>query len=318
MEHCSLPEDNATTVPEQWFDRQLTRHIYKSPVLRGFLAEEIAALKAYHSGKLSTIDTAHAITSPVSNSPVPNLGTYSDETSAVCQLWVLLTDTLVEWPSSRTADLVALLVAISKLPGGLHRGEATDDDEEPLAWKGLPYICMIWSDATWKRPGDIVMQLPVTDDDSAARQRLRLLYIKQQDVEAQLVRAGIFQPQRGFQYLIRALEKIPGPQDDGKPSTFSEASAQLQLDFQVPAAACWLKHNGRRFRDGLVRDEIRDWEKRMIPDEALEFPQPADRWTYWEKRMREIAERGPDESTREAAKTAVGYMQAVDEQEKEN
>ncbi|ROW15214.1 hypothetical protein VPNG_03073 [Cytospora leucostoma] len=309
----SLPEDNATTVPEQWFDRQLKRHIYKSPILKGFLAEEFAALKAYHSGKLSTIDAAHAITSPISNSPIPNLGTYSDEASAVCQLWVLLTDALVEWPSSRTADLVALLVAISKLPGGLHRGEATDDDEKPLAWKDSPYIGMIWSDATWMTPGDLMRRTPVADDDGAARQRVRLVYIKQQDVEARLVREGIFEAHLGFQFLIRTLEKIPGPQDETEASTSSEAAVQLKLDFLIPAAACWLKHNGRRFHDGLVRDELKGWEKRMIPDEALEFTHPAERWTYWEKRLREIAESGPDETTREAAQRAVGYMQAVDE-----
>lgn len=221
----------------------------------------------------------------------------------------------MEWPSCRTADLVALLVAISKLLGGLHRGEAHDDDERPLAWKYLPHIAMVWSDATWMRPGQLARRTPVTDD-GAARQRVRLIYIKEQDVEAQLVREGIFEPQRGYQHLIRTLEKIPGPQDDAEASDDAEADFQLKLDFQVPAAACWLKHNGRVLRDGLVKDELKDWEKRKIPAEAMQFSYPAERWTYWEKRLREIAKSGPDDSTREAAETAVGYMQAVDGQER--
>lgn len=314
----SLPEDNATTVPEQWFDRQLTRRTYKSPILKGFLDDEVAALKAYHDGNLSTSDAAQAITSPVSNSPVPDLGTYSDEISAVCQLWSLLIDALVEWPPCRTLDLVALIVAISKLPGGLHRGEATDDDEKPLTWTDTPYIAMIWSDITWRRPGDLVRETPLATDGGAARQRARLVYIKQQDVEAQLVREGILDSRRGFQYLIRTLEKIPGPQDEAEASDDAEAADQLKLDFQVPAAACWLKHNGRILRDGVVGDELKGWEKRRIPDEAMKFSQPDERWNYWEKRLREIAESEPDDYTREAAETAVGYMKAVDGQEKED
>ncbi|ROV97074.1 hypothetical protein VMCG_07535 [Cytospora schulzeri] len=314
----TLPEDNATAVPEQWFDRQLTRHTYKSPILRGFLDEEIAALKNYHSGKLSTDDAAHAITSPISNSPVPDLGTYSDDISAVCQLWLLLTDALVEWPSCRTEDLVSLLVAISKLPGGLHRGEALDEEEELLTWKDLPHIGMVWGDSTWMGPGILARRTPVTDH-GAARQRVRLVYIKQQDVEAQLVREGILRAQRAFQYLIHTLEKIPGPQDEVDASDDADASYQLKLDFQVPAAACWLKHNGRMLRHGIVvKDELKDWEKRKIPAEAIQFSHPAERWTYWEKRLREIAESGPDDLTREAAETAIGYMQAADRQGKED
>lgn len=314
----SLPEDNATAVPEEWFDRQLTRHTYKSPILKGFLDEEVAALKLYHGGKLSTSDAAHAITRPVSDSPVPDLGTYSDEISAVCQLWVLLTDALVEWPSCRTADLVGLLVAITKLPDSIHRGEALDEDGKPWSWGDTPYIAMVWGDATWMRPGDLYRRTPVTDDDGAARQRVRRVYIKQQDVEAQLVREGILDARRAFQYLIRTLEKIPGPQDEAETSRDSESAVQLKLDFQVPAAACWLKHDGRKLREGVVKDVLKDWEKRHIPAEALQFSNPAERWTYWEKRLREIAKTGPDDSTREAAEKAVGCMQAVDEQGRED
>lgn len=316
MDYYSLLEDNATTVPEQWFEDQLTRHKYTIPLFKGCQHQGIAALRDYHSGKLNATDAAHAITSPITNSPAPDLGGYSDEITAVCNLWALLTDALVEWPPSRTEGLVALLVAISKVPGELHRGEATDDDEQPLTWDGCPYIGMIWSDSTWMTPGDLVMRTPVADDGGAARQRARRLYIKQHDIEARLVREGILQPWRGLRILVCTLEKIPGrPQDEVEASTGWEASEQLKLDFEVPAAACWLKHTGRMYRGVIVRDELKKWEKRRIPDGALEFTHSAERWTYWEKRLREIAESAQDEITREAAERAVGYMQALDGQE---
>lgn len=167
----TLPDDSAKSVSPKWFDEQLTRRVYTSPFLKGFLDTQVAALEAYHAGVLSPQDAAKRITQPITDAPVPDPGTYSDEISAVVLLWRLLIDALVEWPSSRTRDLIRILAAVSRIPDALHCGQATNDDNEQLVWSDMPYIGLTWYDVTWMQPDEIVRRTP----DPEARQQARLV-----------------------------------------------------------------------------------------------------------------------------------------------
>ncbi|BCR89255.1 uncharacterized protein ACHE_50453S [Aspergillus chevalieri] len=96
-----------------------------------------------------------------------------------------LVDALIEWPSSRTPDLVALLTAISKTTDNLHWNEAVDDDEEFLACDGVPYINMVWRDANWMMMHVIIKKCSKSDDFETSKRNARDNYLKTQDVEAQ-------------------------------------------------------------------------------------------------------------------------------------
>ncbi|ODM20653.1 hypothetical protein SI65_03706 [Aspergillus cristatus] len=92
--------------------------------------------------------------------------------SWLSRLVELLVDALIEWPSSRTPDLIALLTAISKTPDNLHRGEALNYDDELLTWDGVPYINMVWRDANWMTPHIIVKECSKSDDFETSKQQL--------------------------------------------------------------------------------------------------------------------------------------------------
>jgi hypothetical protein len=183
-----LYSEGPTTIYEEWFEVQL-KH-YAKNAYKACYEGEVAALKDFYYGKTNVEQAAAAITQPISEAPMQELGGYSDDAIALGQLWTLLKDALVEWPASRTPDLVALLSAMTKVTDPIHRGEFLDDaDEKPVPWSKLPFIRMIWSDAFWRTPGQIARRAK----DAASRKHEREVYVKQQDVEAQLVAAGIFQ-----------------------------------------------------------------------------------------------------------------------------
>lgn len=175
------------TIDEEWFSHQITlqaqRH-YKS-----VYAAEVSALQDFYNKTTTTEQAAKAITKPISNAAIEETGDYSSAAVALCQLWSLFENALIEWPSSRTPDLIALMVAMSKVEDLIHQGKATDDDEKPLSWERLPFFHMVWSDAFWRTPGQIVRQCT----DETSKQHERDVYIKQQDVEARLVAVGIFE-----------------------------------------------------------------------------------------------------------------------------
>jgi hypothetical protein len=172
---------------EQWFESQLDRNVHNP--YKVCYSEEVTALKDFYNGKTDLELTANAITQPISMSPIQEMGDYSDDAVALCQLWNLIKDALMEWPASRTADLVALLSAMTKVTDPIHRGELLDDaDEKPRSWAELPWFHMVWFDTFWRTPGQIARQAI----NEASRKYECQVYIKQQDVEARLVSAGIF------------------------------------------------------------------------------------------------------------------------------
>ena len=183
----TLYSDSSPSINHQWFEAQLKR--YEKDPYKECYGEEVAALKDFYNGKTNAEQAATAITQPISKSRIQDLGGYSDDVVALSQLWNLLKNALIEWPSSRTPDLVALLSAMTKVTDAIHRGELLDKaDESPVPWAGLPWICMIWSDAFWRTPGQIARRAK----DAASRKHECEVYVKQQDVEARLVAAGIF------------------------------------------------------------------------------------------------------------------------------
>ncbi|KAK7921673.1 hypothetical protein PG985_009695 [Apiospora marii] len=168
---------------------------------------------------------------------------------------------------------------------------------------------MVWSDAHWMQPGMMTRRAP----DEAARRRGRRVYIKQQDVAARLVAAGLLPWKRAFQYLIAALERKPDPEDRREAENDGQADGQLKLDFHVAAAARWIEHDGGKLYAALVEDEMRSWSERDIPVNAMQFASPTDRWAYWERRLGEIEREESDEFTRGAARKALECMQRVKE-----
>lgn len=315
MGYSQVPEGHQ--VPQSWFDAHIKNYRGNTEYTEWFksvLAEELAVLQAFYSYQKSPSEAAHDITRPISNSPVPNLGSYSDEIVALCHLWDVLVTALIEWPSSRTPDLIALLTAISNTPDKIHRGEATNDDNTLLSWNRLPYIHMIWSDSNWMDPEDIIEECSKRDDYEAARQHGRDNYLKTQDVEAQLVAAGVayFDIKRAFDYLIYTIEWQLDPKDGRAEAPREEWLRTLfEPDFHILAMTCWIKHTGQKLYKELCNDEMKNWNPRDIPSVTKHFDQPLERWSFWKERLISVAEDWPDEFVRIAAEQAVKYMQDI-------
>jgi len=315
-----LIDEGAEGAPPAWFDEQRTRYKSTNDTLLGYLYTEIDVLKSFHDRKLGCDEAAHAITRPICESPVPELGTYEDEIHALCHLWRLYKDALVEWPSTRTQELIKLGVAISKTPDIVHNGEATDDDEQPLTWECLPYFSMVWTDAHWMLPKHILKK----KKDIAARRRARDVYIKQQKVEAQLVMAEILGWRTACHAIIYTLEREDGEdenhgqkkRDESEPTEMEikEKGLLEEKDFEIPAAGCWIEHAGEKLYSRLVQDEPRkeprDWEL-WDGMRQHQFSQSLDRWDYWMDRFRVAATEFSDDYTREMAGEALERTERI-------
>lgn len=93
----TLPTGDQRNVDVGWFDRQKQRSVQKNDaILRGWLALEVDSLRAFHDGHASADETGHVIIRPISTSPVPDLGGYSDEIVALNTLWIVIIAALVE------------------------------------------------------------------------------------------------------------------------------------------------------------------------------------------------------------------------------
>ncbi|KAF2722597.1 hypothetical protein K431DRAFT_283736 [Polychaeton citri CBS 116435] len=309
--HYTLPKDDQQqTVDASWFDTQQKRWSRANEAIHGFLTEEMKALQAFHDGKATAEETAHAITRPISTSPVPSLGTYSDESVAIADLWRLLMTALMEWPSCRTPDLLELLSAIGKVPDKVHSGEATNDTgEEQLEWSTYPYIGMVWYGANELEPGQIVKQSP----DAATLETARTIYLRQREIDAQLIARGVYSWRKQIvQYIIKTLEKKPDPNDRLPAPDEATAYDQVRLEFQIPGVSSWFRHNGQDIFNDVVRDELKDWRKKDMPKHAVHFERGIDRWTFWEKRLSEISRDEADDGVRAAADAALECMRNVD------
>ena len=198
-----LPGDDRRDADAAWFDKQKQRIVQKNnATLRGWLAQEVNALRAFHDGHASADETAPAITRPVSISPVLDLGGYSDEIFALNTLWIVIIAALVESQIIRTPDLFALLDAIAKVPDKIHNGKAADDSGRQLTWDKSPYFCLNWPDDL--QPGQIWRGC----SDEASLASCRRLYLRIKNIEAQLAAKHVLGMSKQMkQYVIRALEK---------------------------------------------------------------------------------------------------------------
>ena len=259
-------------------------------------------------GQTSPKEAAQAITRPISTSPIPYIGGYNDEICALVNLWDILVTSLVEWPSSRTPDLIALLTAISETPDTLHQGTALDDDGKAMTWNGLPYFSMPWYDSHWMDPEDIIKECP-DDDDGSTRRRFRDNYLKTQDVEAQLVAAGlVYDMKRALEYMIWTIECKLETEDCGKSKREAleeRASEPLVPDFHIPSLTCWIKHTGSMLYESLRNDDMSKWEKRDVPSVKRHFENPIDRWAFWERRLKEAADQQTESEQGQFVKNAL-------------
>lgn len=304
----TLSQDDQKSVDGAWFDSQKQLRVEKNDsVLRRCLDSEVDALRAFHDGHTDAAETAHAITRLISTSPVPALGGYSDHALAVTTLWLVIIRALIEWPSARIPDLLELLCAIGKVSDKLHNGEATDGDGEKLTWSRFPWFALTWNDGATAdlQPGQIYRQC----SNEASLSSARRLYLKIKDIEAQLVAKNILGVSKQMiQNIIRALEKNIDDSDMQLASNEATGYTQVKLDFHIPEICSLFKYNRDKIYKEVVQDGLRGWTPRQIPDEAMEFQDGAERWSFWRKRLDELAQGDFDNQVKIAAKATLEYM----------
>jgi hypothetical protein len=307
-ERFVLPQDDQLSVDGAWFDARKQRPVQKDdPGLRRCLDSEVDALRDFHDGRTDAVEAAHAITRQISTSPSPDLGGYSDQTIAVTTLWSVIIKALMEWPSARIPDLLKLLSEIGKLPDRLHNGEVIGDRGEKLDWSHFPWFAMAWNDGTTAnlQPGQIYLKCP----DGEPLVMARRIYLKSKDIEAQLVAQNTLGiSKQMIQNIIRALEKDIDQSDEQLASSESTGFTQVKLDFQIPAMCSLFKFNRDKIYKEVVQDGLKDWTPRQIPDEAKQFKDGAERWSFWKRRLGELAEGDFDDQVKVAAKATLDYM----------
>lgn len=92
-----IPREDQNNVDLVWFERQKQRPVPNhDQSLRDWLATQVDALKAFYDARINADEAAFSMTHPVSVSPVPALGGYSDDTLALSNLWRLIIVALIE------------------------------------------------------------------------------------------------------------------------------------------------------------------------------------------------------------------------------
>ena len=302
-----LPREDQNDVDPAWFDRQKQRPVPNhDQSLRDWLATQVDALKAFYDARINADEAAFSMTHPVSVSPVPALGGYSDDTLALSNLWRLIIVALIEWPSTLTPKIFILLDAIAKAPGNIHRGEAVGEGEK-LTWAQFPYFGMIWHESTGAdiQPGQVCRQY---SDSSSGASQARTLYLRMKDIEAQLVAKHILPMTKTIQLIVRVLEKEVDQSDEQIAPDEATGYSQVKLDFHIPAISFMLKYNEREVYDQVVTKGLGDWTKRQLPEEAREFRNGAERWSFWRTRLKELSQGNGDDEVKAAAQASLEYM----------
>lgn len=292
-----LPDEAANGVSEEWFNALLGRNDNNE--------EELAALKAYHDRQVTAEEAAYAITRPITNSPIHDVSTsYSPATNRPEGLFGIFVRALMEWPSCRTADMIALLLAISKLPGQLHQGAPEETSGEPISWSDLPCFRWVWGDFAWATPGVIVRD---TARNATKREFEVKRYIKTEYVYAQLTAAGIFEIQYAYNHLIGALERNPALNDSIR------FDKRVIPEMHIPGANYWIKANGKRLYEGAINREMQKWDSYDEPSMFLNYNQmDTDRWAFWMKRFEDYAnDEEQNQEVMKAAETAIKHMKDV-------
>ena len=301
LDRYVLPDEKATGVSVEWFSSQRTRYPVKNEHLKRYLVAELDALESFHNGTTCTEDAAKAITQPIVDGPIPNLNSYSDDITAMVQLWdYIFRDALMEWPPSRTKDLIHLLSAISEIKSPPHQGRAMDE-EEPLTWHGLPYFVMAWSDAHWMSPGQITRRCKTSTERDVARQK----YIHQLSIESQLVAAGYLPWRMAIEYVVNTLEADANDSDNATAPDDAVAETQIHADFNFPALALWFRYNGKWLREYAASNDVGVRGTRQ-------FGSATERWVFWRTRLKQVSEADGDDIARRSAADAIEYMSMVE------
>lgn len=80
----TLPPDDQNDIDASWFDKQKHRPVEKHDLtLRGWLNEQVDALRACHDGNISLRTAASIMTHSISTSSVPDVGSYSNDIKGV-------------------------------------------------------------------------------------------------------------------------------------------------------------------------------------------------------------------------------------------
>jgi hypothetical protein len=315
------PPADARHAHASWFMGQRLPQSSSKSVVDDWHNESVVVLKAFHDDEKNAQETAFAITRPISSSPIPDLGSYSNESIPLTNLWGLFHRALLEWPANRVPDLFAVLEAIGKVPDKLFHGEMTSDGgcDEPLTWAAFPYFAADLNDThECMQPGQLCRMFP----DPEAVATARTLYLRLQDMEAQCVARHIFESSDSLiRYISNTLEKPIDELDQqtmpafdhakGRSfNSYNEATAyhQVKLEWNIPAVTSWFRYNAQKIYDvihaSVCLDEVAEKSKQQCLHGS-------ERWEYWKQRLAELAASYKDERVRISAREALKYIEGV-------
>ncbi|KAJ5545089.1 hypothetical protein N7535_006524 [Penicillium sp. DV-2018c] len=243
---------------DAWFDQHTAPMDGEEET--GVHPHQAAALKAYLNGDSKPSQTAAALTKPHAS---------EKKTDLRDRIVGILEDALYELPQSHTPALVDLLKELSQLPD--------EEDGEPV-WKDLKSFGHSWADG-WKQGH---WRKALTTRDPATRAKRREAHVHLAFVEASCAMAapgpnaedGLLPLSWGYECISDALE-----------------CQDAVLDFEVPAAAVWIKVAGERLREGAKKGEA-SWALKREGRLWKAGPMSMDRWNFWLQRLEEIEKIG--------------------------
>ncbi|KAL3471428.1 hypothetical protein BJX99DRAFT_237410 [Aspergillus californicus] len=226
---------------------------------------QVAALKAYLQGDSTPSETAAIMTKPCNP---------DKKTDLRRRIHGIIEDALFELPKTHTAALITLLKELSQLPD--------EEDGEPV-WINDKHFGHSWSDI-WK---PMHWRGAVATRDPTTRAKRCEAHVHLAFVEASCAMAapgpdaedGILPLSWGYECLSEALE-----------------CQDPVWDFEVPAAAVWIKIAGDRLIEGAKKGE-QSWALERPGRLWLPGPMSMDRWNFWLERLEEIERIGKAIST---------------------
>ncbi len=244
--------------------------------------DEAQALKDFYHKKKRAKEAAYAITRPIENAKDPPANLY--------RLWAFLADALIDLPATEVSALIELLDAIQQLPEPDLTGKRTDDTPvTDFSWRKLPGFGHMWADLHkddgWRRA--------LAASDPANRDVMRAEHVKKAMLEARMTIAGIggIPIHWGYDCIADALER-----------------RDSVLDFEIAAAAEWIRVAGERLHTGAV-----DGEESWALERRRDFGKEAkamslERWSFWKDRLGQVLQQS--KITWDAAEAAAHGMKA--------
>lgn len=219
---------------------------------------QTAALQTYLSGKSSPQTTVSILCTPQEQNPPES------PQNLRLRVFSLLQSALFELPRRYTPSLITLLSEIHNL-------------SDPT-WTFLPNFATAWSDlhkqSHWREA--------LATADPSTRDKRREAHIHRAFVEASCAVAissststtpeeeGLMPLSWGYECLSSALE-----------------TQHAVWDFEIPAAAVWVKVAGTRFKEGAEMGE-RSWALEREGRLWGAGPMSLGRWEFWMRRFEEI------------------------------